>query len=268
MCLLIVLSEVCPGYPLVVAANRDERTERPAVSMTVLQDRGPRILGGRDELAGGTWLAVNEHGLVAGLTNRPVSGGRDESKRSRGELPLRLARWRAADEAVDDLVANVDPGRYNPCWFLVADRRTVYYVDLAPEEGPPVRELGPGIHALENRPLGGPSPKVDYVTSRLEGVADLDPAFRRARLETLLADHTVPPGVEPPTAPEDPVEGEEAPAPIPVAVHACCVHTDGYGTRSSLLIEVEAAPAAPPALRSADGPPCTAPFVDVDELWG
>jgi uncharacterized protein with NRDE domain len=262
VCLLIVLFQVCPDQPLVVAANRDERTERPAVAMTVLRDDGPRILGGRDELAGGTWLAVNEHGLVAGLTNRPVTGGRDESKRSRGELPLRLARWAAAQQAVDDLVAHVDPAHYNPCWFLVADRRSVYYVDLAPDDGPPVRELGAGIHVLENRPLGGPSPKVDYVTSALEGVADLDPVSRRTRLETLLADHTVPPGVEP--AP--PTEGEDTPAPVPVAVHACCVHTDGYGTRSSLVVEL-AHGTARPTLRSADGPPCTAPFVDVDELW-
>ena len=45
------------------------------------------MLGGRDELAGGTWLAVNEHGVVAGLTNQPAAVGRDASKRSRGEMP-------------------------------------------------------------------------------------------------------------------------------------------------------------------------------------
>ena len=76
-----------PGFPLVVAANRDERLDRPAHSLCVLREHAPRILGGRDDLAGGTWLAVNEHGVVAGLTNRPSPGGRDPTKRSRGELP-------------------------------------------------------------------------------------------------------------------------------------------------------------------------------------
>ena len=38
----------------------------------MLRGGGPRILGGRDEVAGGTWLAVNEHGVVAGLTNQPA----------------------------------------------------------------------------------------------------------------------------------------------------------------------------------------------------
>ena len=46
--------------------------------------------GGRDLMAGGTWLAVNDHGVVAGLTNKPAEEGRDPSKRSRGEIPLAL----------------------------------------------------------------------------------------------------------------------------------------------------------------------------------
>src|SRR5947207_1661505 len=95
VCLLIVLSRLRDDIPLVVAANRDELFERPAIPMTVLQDRGPRIVGGRDEKAGGTWLAVNEFGIVAGLTNRPTLDGPDPSKRSRGELPLACAQHRA-----------------------------------------------------------------------------------------------------------------------------------------------------------------------------
>ncbi len=74
MCLLVFAWQTEPEYPLVVAANRDERLDRPAQALCVLQEERPRILGGRDDLAGGTWLAVNEHGVVAGLTNRPAPG--------------------------------------------------------------------------------------------------------------------------------------------------------------------------------------------------
>src|SRR5262245_12365665 len=66
MCLLIVQSRVHRDAPLVVAANRDELLARPAISMTVLE---PGIVGGRDLLAGGTWLALNRQGVFAGLTN-------------------------------------------------------------------------------------------------------------------------------------------------------------------------------------------------------
>ncbi|TML39468.1 MAG: NRDE family protein [Actinobacteria bacterium] len=76
MCLLVAISRDRDESPLIVAANRDELLDRPAVAMTVLQAHGPRILGGRDELAGGTWLAVNEAGVVAGLPTAatPPSG--------------------------------------------------------------------------------------------------------------------------------------------------------------------------------------------------
>src|SRR5918997_5633669 len=106
MCLLVFASRLGAELPLAVGANRDEQLERPAVPLEVLQAVGPRVLGGRDLLAGGTWLAVNEHGVVAGITNRPlVEQGRDASKRSRGELPLALASASTARAAVDALVA-------------------------------------------------------------------------------------------------------------------------------------------------------------------
>jgi uncharacterized protein with NRDE domain len=79
VCLLIALSGVLDGTPLLVAANRDELYARPAESITVLRDHGPRILGGRDLAAGGTWLAVNSRGVMAGLTNQPSGRGRDDT---------------------------------------------------------------------------------------------------------------------------------------------------------------------------------------------
>ena len=76
------------------------------------------MLGGRDELAGGTWLAVNEHGVVAGITNRPSPGGRDPTKRSRGELPLLLAKHRSATATVADLMEGIRPSDDNPAWLF------------------------------------------------------------------------------------------------------------------------------------------------------
>src|ERR1035437_4317026 len=52
MCLLVFAWPVEPSYPLVVAPNRDERFDRLPVLFCVLQESGPRVLGGRDKLAG------------------------------------------------------------------------------------------------------------------------------------------------------------------------------------------------------------------------
>ena len=130
MCLLVVVSRPGSATPLVVGANRDERLERPATAVTVLRRSGPRILGGRDEEAGGTWLAVNEHGVVAGLTNRPSPEGRDPSKKSRGELPLALAAYRDARSAVEDFATRFRAADYNPAWLLVGDRTSLFALDM------------------------------------------------------------------------------------------------------------------------------------------
>jgi uncharacterized protein with NRDE domain len=256
MCLLVVLSQMDSDAPLVVAANRDERLDRPAVAATVLVPSGPRILGGRDALAGGTWLAVNEHGLVAGLTNRPSPTGRDPSKRSRGELPLALAGHQDAKGAVEEFVGRVQPDDYNPAWLLVGDRRSLYYLQMGDSDTPEVELLPPGLYVLANGPLRESSAKTDHVRDRVERIADLAHAERLCLLQSVLSDHSVPPGarMSPPRKSDRPVE-----------LAAACVHTEGYGTRSAALVSVPAE--GLPRMWVADGPPCRAPFVNVDELW-
>src|SRR5919204_447819 len=69
MCLLMVIHKGVPRYPMVVVANRDEYYDRPTQGPHRLA-HNPVIWGGRDTRAGGTWLGVNAHGLVIGLTNR------------------------------------------------------------------------------------------------------------------------------------------------------------------------------------------------------
>ena len=172
VCLLIALSGVVPGVPLLIAANRDEMYQRPADPITVLRAAQPRILGGRDELAGGTWLAVNEHGVVAGLTNQPT-GARDPAKRSRGELPLAFAAYPDAKTAVTEVCARLDPAAYNPCWMLVGDRHALFSVDLSGGHRAGVEELPPGRYVLENAPLRQPSAKQQRVAGL---VAALDGA--------------------------------------------------------------------------------------------
>jgi len=257
VCLLVFAWQTDPGSPLIVAANRDERLDRPARSLCVLRDREPRVLGGRDDLAGGTWLAVNEQGVVAGLTNRPSPGGRDPTKRSRGELPLIAAAEWSADDGVAELSRRVRPGEYNPAWLLVGDRRSLYYVELTLDREPSVRQLGPGIHVLENTAIGEPSPKVDRVHALLAAGAAGRSLWEA--VPTVLCDHTVPVGVGAPSGSD---HTERPPATL-----AACVHTDDYGTRSAALVRVGSDPDIPPDMLVADGPSCVTAFIDVGDRW-
>jgi len=248
VCLLVVISRVFDEWPLIVGANRDELFERAAVPMAVLSTGSPRVLGGRDELAGGTWLAVNECGLVAALTNRPAgTEGRDPTKRSRGELPLLLSGQTAAARAVDVLRQHVRPSDFNPAWMLVGDRSTLSFLDVTGEQAA-VEDLGPGVHILENRPLGAPSPKVDHVRALLQPLLRGESTDIVKGLHAVLSNHDVPPGAE----------LEERPLPVASA----CVHGERYGTRWTGIVLVPASPEDRPRFVYSDGPSCTNPLRD------
>ena len=260
VCLLLFSWQVEPSFPLMVAANRDERLDRPAQPSAILRDQHPRVLGGLDALAGGTWLAVNEHGVVAGLTNRPSPEGRDPTKRTRGELPLVLTGERTAGAGVEALLRRVRPEEYNPAWLLVGDRTALFYLALTREGPVTVVELGPGVHILENVPLDRPSAKSSHVGEMASRPGAPGGALW-VRLPTILADHAIP-GPGAPGAPTPEQDAARDPATL-----AACVHTDGYGTRSSTLVRVPSAPGSRPEVLVADGAPCTTPFVDVTTGW-
>ncbi len=100
MCTLILGLEVLGPNTLLVGANRDESPGRPTAGPALLRE-APRVVGGRDLLAGGTWLAVREAGFVAALMNRrPVPGEARDPRtiRSRGLLCLEAAAAEAPEE--------------------------------------------------------------------------------------------------------------------------------------------------------------------------
>jgi uncharacterized protein with NRDE domain len=254
VCLLVVAFRLLPGIPILIGANRDEFLNRPAVSMTMLRPQGPRVLGGLDQRSGGTWLAINEHGVYAGLTNQPQREERDPSRRTRGELPLALTAAVDARTSIDAFLDDHRPADYNGSWLLAGDRDSMYYIDftgLVPARAVP---LPPGLYVLENRPLGAHSPKAERVAAALAsfGDVDIEVGAAIALLHRVLADHTR----------AEPVGTADGPR-----ASTNCVHLGDYGTRSSCIIRCDETPHTRPRIWVADGPPCTTPFADVSALW-
>lgn len=100
MCTVVVL--ISPGQVL-LAANRDERLDRPWDPPAAWWPDQPGVIAGRDRSAGGTWMGINRHGVVATVLNRPGTLGPANGKRSRGELPLMALEHPSAAAAADAL---------------------------------------------------------------------------------------------------------------------------------------------------------------------
>jgi len=240
MCTLAVYVRHLPAFPLVVAANRDEFLTRPATAPLLLTD-APRIVGGRDLLAGGTWLAISERGLVAGLLNRRTAEPPVATKRSRGLLLLEtLAGGSAADAA--RALAAIDPRAYNAFTLLVADADTALAAMNRPD-GMHLTPLEPGVHVLTNLDVDDPTcPKRTRSHERFAGAGD---AFRadgdvgafRDALRAVLSDHTT--ALDPR---------------LPDALGSLCVHTETFGTRCSSLLFLDERRRWQHWF--ADGPPC------------
>lgn len=127
MCTLVILRKPEAKWPLIIAANRDELRTRPWRPPARHWPDRPEVVAGRDMTAGGSWFGVNDDGLVAAILNRPGTLGREEGKRSRGELVLEAldhAEARLAAEALQDL----NPESYRPFNMIIADRYDAFWL--------------------------------------------------------------------------------------------------------------------------------------------
>ncbi|MBI1994910.1 MAG: NRDE family protein [Deltaproteobacteria bacterium] len=222
MCTLALYFKSFEGYPLVVAANRDEHYDRPSAPPTLL-NADPAILAGRDLRAGGTWLGVNEHGLLAGILNRRTNGEPEPGPgtRSRGLLCLDILALKTAAEACGFLQTLGEV--YQPFTLLCADADEAW---SAYNRGGQIKthSLGPGLHVFSSATESdASSDKRDRAYVRFAGLAE-DLRTDRAvgadgflRLRETLGDHTLGDGSSDPR-------------------DAICMHGESAGTVSSSIV--------------------------------
>ena len=141
MCTVVILRRPDHDWPLIIGANRDEMRDRPARPPAHHWDDRDHVVAGMDELAGGTWLALNDDRLVAAVLNRYGSLGPDATKRSRGELPLEAVDHAEAKQAAKAL-ALLEPESYRTFNMVIADTLDAFWV----------RSDGKRVEALEIPP--------------------------------------------------------------------------------------------------------------------
>jgi hypothetical protein len=239
MCLLIILRGRSAAHPLVVAGNRDERTDRPAAPPGLWVGRARRVLSPRDRRAGGTWLGINDRGVVAGLTNVAGAPTAPDAP-SRGHL-VHLAL--DADDLEVGLAAvarAVADAPHSGFQLVVADARATVVLRQA---------AGPG--SLQ---------RIDWRDDVLVVSNEHAPGVLRPR------------GLSPALAPGLPIDRQLA---LLAGVlrdrggdghHAICKRGAEHGTVSSSLLAVPPDPARGLVWRYAAGAPDVAPYKEYGNL--
>ncbi|HET7499125.1 MAG TPA: NRDE family protein [Candidatus Eisenbacteria bacterium] len=276
MCTLIAGVEVLGPRTLVLGANRDESPERASAPPGILRER-PRVVGGRDLVAGGTWLAVRDARAVTALMNRrptpgtappaggpageaPLEGG--PAPRSRGLLCLNAAALGGAQDQPHRIdpgtgerhparlhaaLALIDRDAYAACTLVglnVDEPSWAILAEAGQETG--VRILEPGWNVVTHAEVNDPGePRTAWLRSRLESLAPrtADEALRA--IAALLVTH------------ED----------VERSVPGVCLHRDRFPTVSSSLIALgDLGNRGPQRYLHAPGPPCSTPYADLSSL--
>lgn len=179
------------GPSLRLASNRDEYFSRPTEQAHWWAD-APDVFGGRDQLAGGTWLAASRRGRIAAITNHR-NGLPAKAPRSRGTLVADFVR---ADNPIAAYAHEVarqssDYGGFNLILVELEPTPAAWYVNDIGQ----ARQLAPGIYGISNDRLDTPWPKVERLKARLaDSLADNAPDLAPdARLFDALLDRDVPP---------------------------------------------------------------------------
>jgi uncharacterized protein with NRDE domain len=248
MCTFIMAWQVFDDAPIVVAANRDERLDRPARPPSVLTE-DPRVIAPQDEDAGGTWIGYNEHRVFVAVLNR-WTDTELAGDRSRGLLVMDALDRESAIESTEIIEGAAEKNEYEGFNLIVADANDA----LLYEWDGQLREttFGPGVHIVVN--VGADdhfevpdfrTASPDVRTARRQAAENQAENTRQARSDLQ------------PLSGETPAEWRDRATSI-LSDHnyGFCVHHGDFGTRSSSLITL--ADDGTVDDRFADGAPCEA----------
>jgi uncharacterized protein with NRDE domain len=177
MC-LVFISFQSPGKPpVMIGANREEQRRRPRTSPVCCRS-GLRccLLAGADFgpegtfPALGTWLGVNDAGLIVAVTNR--SDGDlpwADQYRSRGLLAVDLLQYDDPCRAARAARSQLEGGGFGGSNFLVASAHAAFVVHAPGARRVSVVSLGPGTHAMTNDDVDdGSDSRIRLVRSGLQ----------------------------------------------------------------------------------------------------
>lgn len=179
MCLIGLALDAHPRLSLVIAANRDEFFDRPTAPLDWWRTSAgaPWLLGGRDLSAGGTWMALSEHGRIGMLTNVRHPSRQRADAPSRGALVTDWLEGRDTTTPGHNPFNLIGGDLRSGRWWWRSDRQTA-------------TPLTTGVHALSNADPNTPWPKVRRLSAAMAHAMRGDDAGLQTRLFALLGERS------------------------------------------------------------------------------
>ena len=250
MCTLVMLRRPEHEWPILIGANRDEMIDRAALPPGRHWPDRAEIVAGLDLTAGGSWLGLNDWGVAAAVLNRQGSLGPADGLRSRGELVLEALDHADAVDAAAAL-GDLDPAAYRSFNLIVADNRDAFWLRHAGTGRIEVHPIGEGVSLIAAGDLDELlTPRLALARPRFFAAPPPDPERDDwSAWQHLLGD-------------------DQAPAGMPPEAALRFRTPRGYGTVSSALLALPAAPAPsnPARFRHAAWLPVPSPWYNVDVL--
>ena len=265
MCTLIIARDVLGPGSLLIGANRDEDPARVSEAPLRLAQH---VVGGRDLVGGGTWLAIRDGRSVVAVLNRRGSKSTTPpgSLRSRGMLALDVACTAPgvtddeafARAALTTALTALSSQRYAPFSLACVTPAGGWVLPYNGVETTNPLTIEPGWHVLTHGDLDDAAePRTLRLARKLVRYQPHTTGEAETKVLELLSLHgTYGEGTPPPPdAPEDgPAAADRA---------AVCIHEGRMVTVSTSLFRLSRAGAR---YIHIEGRPCTTPPRDVSSL--
>lgn len=224
MCILFIAVKQHPDYPLIILANRDEFHQRATTACDYWPEQ-PAVLGGRDQVANGSWMAVNtQNGRLAALTNIRDPHHINPDAPSRGAL---VSDFVCGNQSATDYQQHLNTHRqqYNGYNLLFGD---VHHLQVLNSYSGQVTSLTPGVYGLSNAALNSPWPKLNKGVQALKGYCQQPGKLDNHHLFSLLKDQQ--------QAPDNTLPVTGVSLEWERRLSSIFIQSAEYGTRSSTLL--------------------------------
>ena len=111
MCTSIVLYRKFNKWPIIIGSNRDENLNRKSKFPGRHWKKYPNIIAGKDQKKQGSWIGINDYGIVAIIHNRFNINENNKEKISRGKIVLEVLQYKSIDNTIK-FISSIDKNKF------------------------------------------------------------------------------------------------------------------------------------------------------------